>query len=156
MRTAFVVARFEGLETVFMVGQWTEDEAARLKPLAGGDVVNRLDIPVLAACGWGHPDRAASEYALVVDLQSRKDQGAIFRLRGLPEYDLHKRGLRVSCLWERFLAWLYTIREESATELRPCWLMDVLDGQPLVDLELLPPEAEAHLSEASRKRGVTV
>jgi len=149
MRTAFVVARFEGLETSFMVGQWTEEEAARLRPVGGGDVVTALDVPVLASCGWGRPERATSEYALVIDLKARKEQGGIFRLVGLPEYDLHKRGLRVSCLWERFLAYLYTLPRPS--EAGPSWLIDILEHEPLVQLEHLPVEAEEHLSDVSRK-----
>jgi len=141
MRTAFVVARFEGLEAIYMVGQWTEDEIAR-------PMVELPDLPVLGACGWGCGSRP-SVYALVVDLRARKDQGGIFRLGGLPEYDLHKRGLRLSCLWERFLAYLYTL--PMPAEPGPCWLIDVLEHEPLVNLGHLPAEAEEHLSEVSRK-----
>ena len=143
MRTAFVVARYQGLETVFMVGQWTEDESG--KPMAEP----RPDLPLLAVCGWGHGSRPGTEYAMVIDLRARKDQGGIFRLGGSPEYDLHKRGLRVSCLWERFLAWLYSLPRPA--EAGPGWLIDILEREPLVWLEHLPTEAEEHLSEVSRK-----
>jgi hypothetical protein len=143
-----VVARYEGLEAIFMVGQWTMEEAARLKP--EGDPYT-VPGAVLAACGWGIPTRATSEYALVVDLKARKDQGGIFRLRGNPEYDLHKRGLRVSCLWERFLAWLYNFPVDDETRYA-CWLIDALDAVgEVVDLERLPPEAEALLSDVSQR-----
>ncbi|OFW62934.1 MAG: hypothetical protein A2Y74_05700 [Actinobacteria bacterium RBG_13_63_9] len=151
MRTAFVVARFEGLEAIYMVAQWTMEEAAR--PMAEP----RPDLPLLSVCGWGIPSRATCQYALVVDLKARKEQGGIFRLGGNPEYDLHKRGLRVSCLWERFLAWLYTVptgpNYDPDYRTRACWLIDALDAVgEVVDLEQLPAEVEAHLSEVSRRR----